>query len=251
MRWAARREKPFVYSHISLGDGAEARERVKEFTFDYSYWSHAESDHHFAPQVKIYDDLGTDVVSNALQGYNACVFAYGQTGSGKTFTMMGSQSNPGLIPRICEALFSSMAEGREAGTTYKVEVSYLEIYNERVKDLLRPGAQNTHSLRVREHPKLGPYVQDLSVHLVQQYPDIEANNEKGSIMETLSQKQAKEKELTDQWTERWSQGVVLDSERPHLVLIDDNVLTTGVTLYHLNDSLTTIGSLSSQDIRLE
>ncbi|XP_050738525.1 kinesin-like protein KIF16B [Eriocheir sinensis] len=451
-----------INNKISCGDGAEARERVKEFTFDFSYWSHLESDQHFAPQVKIYDDLGTDVVSNALQGYNACVFAYGQTGSGKTFTMMGSQNNPGLIPRICEALFSSMAEGREAGTTYKVEVSYLEIYNERVKDLLRTGAQNsTHSLRVREHPKLGPYVQDLSVHLVQQYPDIEelmrkgnshrttasthmndtssrshaiftvtfiqaklmsdtpletrskihlvdlagseradatgatgqrlkegahinkslvtlgsvisalaeqaaksttgknvfipyrdsvltwllkdslggnsktimiatispadvnygetlstlryanrakniinkptinedpnvklirelreeilllksklqentvdveANSEKGSIMETLSQKQAKEKELTDQWTERWSethtilqeqktlglrkagQGVVLDSERPHLVLIDDNLLTTGVTLYHLNDGLTTIGSLASQDISLE
>lgn len=47
------------------------------------------------------------------------------------------------------------------------------------------------------------------------------------------------------------QGVVLDSERPHLVLIDDNLLTTGVTLYHLNDGLTTIGSLASQDIRLE
>lgn len=53
-------------------------------------------------------------------------------------------------------------------------MSYLEIYNERVKDLLRPGAHNTtHSLRVREHPKLGPYVQDLSNHIVHQYPDIQ------------------------------------------------------------------------------
>ncbi|XP_042242970.1 kinesin-like protein Klp98A isoform X2 [Homarus americanus] len=456
-------KKTRLINHKVNANEGESRERIKDFTFDFSYWSHSDLDRHFAPQEQIYEDLGTDVVSNALQGYNACVFAYGQTGSGKTFTMMGSQTTPGLIPRICEALFSSMAEGREAGTTYKVEVSYLEIYNERVKDLLRQGAHNnTHSLRVREHPKLGPYVQDLSCHLVHQYHDIqelmrrgnshrttasthmndtssrshaiftvtfiqakllsdtpletrskihlvdlagseradatgatgqrlkegahinkslvtlgsvisalaeqaakatsgknvfipyrdsvltwllkdslggnsktimiatispanvnygetlstlryanrakniinkptinedpnvklirelreeilhlktliqdthvigpEANSEAGSIMAALSQKQAKEKELTDQWTERWSethtilqeqktlglrkagQGVVLDSERPHLVLIDDNLLTTGVTLYHLNDGITTIGSLSSQDIRLE
>lgn len=62
----------------------------KEFTFDYSYWSHESEDFNFASQEKVYDDLGTEVVDCAFEGYNACVFAYGQTGSGKTFTMMGS-----------------------------------------------------------------------------------------------------------------------------------------------------------------
>ncbi|KAK8745809.1 hypothetical protein OTU49_000024, partial [Cherax quadricarinatus] len=66
---------------VNTIEGGENRERIKDFTFDYSYWSHRDSDRHFAPQEQIYEDLGTDVVSNALQGYNACVFAYGQTGS--------------------------------------------------------------------------------------------------------------------------------------------------------------------------
>ena len=54
-----------------------------------SYWSHNPSDPHFVDQSRVYDDLGTGVVDNAFDGYNACVFAYGQTGSGKTHTMMG------------------------------------------------------------------------------------------------------------------------------------------------------------------
>lgn len=64
-----------------------------------------------------------------------------------------------------------MAAGKESGASYRTEVSYLEIYNERVKDLLATDAG--HSLRVREHPKLGPYVQDLSRHLVSDYDDIQ------------------------------------------------------------------------------
>ena len=51
---------------------------------------------------QVFEALGVDVVSAAYEGYNVCVFAYGQTGSGKTFTMMGSQENPGLIPRFCQ-----------------------------------------------------------------------------------------------------------------------------------------------------
>lgn len=110
----------------------------------------------------------------------------GQTGSGKTYTMMGSEGDDrGLIPRICEDMFARMQEGKdEGGTTYRTEVSYLEIYNERVKDLLRKagGAKKQqaasdstatgHNLRVREHPTAGPYVQGLSKHLVVDVDDI-------------------------------------------------------------------------------
>ena len=100
----------------------------------------------------------------AFEGYNACIFAYGQTGSGKTYSMMGSSDNQGLIPRICEGLFSGMCSNSddvEAGPSYRTEVSFLEIYNERVRDLLHPPVKGRpiHSLRVREHPKEGPYVQ--------------------------------------------------------------------------------------------
>lgn len=72
---------------------------------------------------QVYRDLGTDVVENAFEGYNACVFAYGQTGSGKTYTMMGTEENRGLIPRICQTMFEKMVSGKEEGTTYRTEVT--------------------------------------------------------------------------------------------------------------------------------
>ena len=110
---------------------------------------------------QVFKDLGTDVLKAAFEGYNACIFAYGQTGSGKTYSMMGSHDNQGLIPRICEGLFSGMRNNADNGPSYRTEVSFLEIYNERVRDLLRPPMKGrpVHSLRVREHPKEGPYVQ--------------------------------------------------------------------------------------------
>lgn len=101
------------------------------------------------------------------------MFAYGQTGSGKTYTMMGSASDPGLIPRTCEALFERIRCGQESpGTAYKTTVSYLEIYNERVMDLL-DDANRGHTLKVREHQSSGPYVEDLSQHTVMCYSEIQ------------------------------------------------------------------------------
>ena len=64
-----------------------------KFAYDFSYWSHDRKDSHFAGQDQVFKDLGLDVVENAFNGYNVCVFAYGQTGSGKTYTMMGEESN--------------------------------------------------------------------------------------------------------------------------------------------------------------
>lgn len=92
--------------------------------------------------------------------------------------MMGNEADRGLIPRICETLFQKMVEG----TKYRVEVSYLEIYNERVKDLL--AKNSTHNLKVREHPTTGPYVQDLSKHLVGEYRDILRLMEQGNDLRT-------------------------------------------------------------------
>ena len=77
--------------------------------------------------------------------------------------MMGHGGNDGLIPRICEKMFHQMRDNSEEddGLSFRTEVSFLEIYQERVRDLLRPPVkgQPVHSLRVREHPKEGPYVQ--------------------------------------------------------------------------------------------
>ncbi|KAJ8673467.1 hypothetical protein QAD02_004729 [Eretmocerus hayati] len=162
------------------------REKYKDFTFDHSYWSFEDTDENYASQEEIFYDLGTEVIESAFEGYNACVFAYGQTGSGKTFTMMGSPESQGLIPRICKTLFARMAAGKESGASYRTEVSFLEIHNERVRDLLRPEQTMSHSLRVREHPKRGPYVQDLSSHLVYDYTDIQECMLRGNTHRTTA-----------------------------------------------------------------
>jgi len=159
-----------------------------KFTFDHSYWSHDRQDAHFAGQSQVFQDLGLDVVGNAFNGYNVCVFAYGQTGSGKTYTMMGQEDNEdeqGLIPRICQTLFNKMKQADDGATTYRTEASYLEIYNEKVKDLLGP-ANAEHRLKVREHPKDGPYVQNLSKHLVMDYGEIKSLMERGNAVRTTA-----------------------------------------------------------------
>lgn len=83
-------------------------------------------------------------------------------------------------------MFSRMSEGKQTGTTYRVEVSYLEIYNERVKDLLKKNSANSHSLKVREHPKYGPYVEELSKHLVMDYQDILNVMNRGNVCRTTA-----------------------------------------------------------------
>ncbi|XP_015218613.1 kinesin-like protein KIF16B isoform X2 [Lepisosteus oculatus] len=167
--------------------GDSARERIKTFTYDFSYDSADNKHANYASQEKVFKDLGSDVLKAAFEGYNACIFAYGQTGSGKSYTMMGNPGDQGLIPRICEGLFSRIAGmTRWDEASFRTEVSYLEIYNERVRDLLRRKSTKTYNLRVREHPKDGPYVEDLSKHLVQNYSDVEELMEAGNINRTTA-----------------------------------------------------------------
>uniref|UniRef100_A0A671VWQ6 Kinesin family member 16B n=1 Tax=Sparus aurata TaxID=8175 RepID=A0A671VWQ6_SPAAU len=101
--------------------------------------------------------------------------------------MMGNPGDAGLIPRFCESLFSRISDAtRWDEASFRTEVSYLEIYNERVRDLLRRKSTQTYNLRVREHPKDGPYVEDLSKHLVQNYSDVEELMEAGNINRTTA-----------------------------------------------------------------
>ncbi|XP_010753065.3 kinesin-like protein KIF16B isoform X1 [Larimichthys crocea] len=167
--------------------GESTRDRTKTFTYDFSYDSTECKSSTFVSQEKVFKDLGSDVLKAAFEGYNACVFAYGQTGSGKSYTMMGNPGDAGLIPRFCEGLFSRISEAtRWDVASFRTEVSYLEIYNERVRDLLRRKSTQTYNLRVREHPKDGPYVEDLSKHLVQNYSDVEELMEAGNINRTTA-----------------------------------------------------------------
>ncbi|XP_044127193.1 stAR-related lipid transfer protein 9 [Bufo gargarizans] len=160
--------------------GGDTRERLSEFGFDYCYWSVDPEDPKYASQEVIFQDLGTTVLSEAISGYNVCLFAYGQTGSGKTYTMMGTPASIGLTPRICEGLFSYNDGSPGTPSSSRIEVSFLEIYNERVRDLLHQSDQKKpYTLRVREHPEKGPYVQGLSQHVVTDYEQVVGLLEQG------------------------------------------------------------------------
>ncbi|KAM9307981.1 kinesin-like protein KIF13A isoform 2-T2 [Gastrophryne carolinensis] len=164
----------------------ENRKPPKVFAFDYCFWSMDETNTpKYAGQEEVFKCLGEGILDNAFQGYNACIFAYGQTGSGKSFSMMGTTDQPGLIPRLCCALFLRATELENESQTFKVEVSYMEIYNEKVRDLLDPKG-NRQSLKVREHKVLGPYVDGLSQLAVTKFEDIESLMSEGNKSRTVA-----------------------------------------------------------------
>lgn len=111
-----------------------------------------------ASQHDIYEQFGKDILQHSLEGYNASILAYGQTGSGKSHTMLGTSEAPGLIPQICQNLFKYVQEVQHT-TAVTVRMSFLEVYNEQVRDLLtqnpvsannsNTGGPSTPSLKVR------------------------------------------------------------------------------------------------------
>ncbi|XP_059334905.1 kinesin-like protein KIF1A isoform X10 [Ammospiza nelsoni] len=165
----------------------QPKETPKSFSFDYSYWSHTTpADINYASQKQVYRDIGEEMLQHAFEGYNVCIFAYGQTGAGKSYTMMGKQEKDqqGIIPQLCEDLFSRINDTSNDNMSYSVEVSYMEIYCERVRDLLNP--KNKGNLRVREHPLMGPYVEDLSKLAVTSYNDIQDLMDSGNKARTVA-----------------------------------------------------------------
>uniref|UniRef100_A0A671SDA4 Kinesin-like protein KIF16B n=1 Tax=Sinocyclocheilus anshuiensis TaxID=1608454 RepID=A0A671SDA4_9TELE len=260
-------------TNLKLPDGVtgdSVRERTKTFTYDFSYDSSDCKNASFVSQEKVFKDLGTDVLKAAFEGYNACIFAYGQTGSGKSHTMMGIPGDVGLIPRICEGLFSRISGmTRRDEASFRTEVSYLEIYNERVRDLLRRKMAETYNLRVREHPKEGPYVEDLSKHLVQNYNDVEELMEAGNINRTTASTGMNDTSsrshaiFTINFTQAKFDAVMPSETVSKIHLVDlagseraDATGATGVRLKegsNINKSLVTLGNVISAlaDLSLE
>ncbi|NWR49707.1 KIF14 protein, partial [Regulus satrapa] len=135
------------------------------FSYDFSFWSFDKDHPNFASQTTIYKTLALPLLERAFEGYNACLFAYGQTGSGKSYTMMGFDEDRGIIPRLCEDIFNQIAQMDKEQVLYHLEMSFYEVYNEKIHDLLVFKAENgqkKQQLRVREHPVLGPYVEGLT-----------------------------------------------------------------------------------------
>lgn len=238
-------------------------EAIKQFNFDYSYWSHNPKDPEFSTQEMVYKDIGEEMLQHSFDGYNVCIFAYGQTGAGKSYTMMGKQEEyqEGIIPMICKDLFQRIHDTETGDLKYSVEVSYMEIYCERVRDLLNP--KNKGNLRVREHPLLGPYVEDLSKLAVTDYQDIHDLIDEGNkartvaatnMNETSSRSHAvftifftqrRHDEMTDLTTEKVSKISLVDlagSERADSTGAKGTRLKEGA---NINKSLTTLGKVIS------
>uniref|UniRef100_A0A452E9J1 Kinesin family member 13B n=1 Tax=Capra hircus TaxID=9925 RepID=A0A452E9J1_CAPHI len=180
-----------VNTNLSKGDARLTLNRGQPpsndvFAYDHCFWSMDESVRDkYAGQDDVFKCLGENILQNAFDGYNACIFAYGQTGSGKSYTMMGTADQPGLIPRLCSGLFERTQKEENEEQSFKVEVSYMEIYNEKVRDLLDPkGSRQT--LKVREHSVLGPYVDGLSKLAVTSYKDIESLMSEGNKSRTVA-----------------------------------------------------------------
>jgi len=180
-----------------------------------------------ASTVDIYNFLGKDVVAGVLNGYNSCLFVYGQTGSGKTHTMMGSggivgseesssdddevqpsrdDDKYGLTPLIISDIFEGFARASE-DVTFNVKVSFVEVYLERVKDLLSPqfhgsaapkpsvvntegggGAINPNNLQLRSHPTTGAiYIQGVSEFYVAEESDVFYHLQRGNAVRAVGE----------------------------------------------------------------
>jgi kinesin family protein C1 len=165
---------------------------MKTMTFSY--------DKVFPPhstQDEVFEEL-SQLVQSALDGYRACIFTYGQTGSGKTFTMEGfgpDHPDPrtrGMIPRAVEQIFRSAEALAEKGWRYEYEAFFLEIYNEEIRDLLRPAHsknQEEKQYKIKHEPGGNTVVTDLTVVKVERptqvYELLKRANHQRSVAATL------------------------------------------------------------------
>jgi len=137
----------------------------------------------------VFNDLGIEVLDNAFDGYHTCLFAYGQTGSGKSYSIFGYGENKGIIPLFCEQLFERIERRLEDPSSkigHEVTVSMYEIYNETVQDLLIPIKKRPkNGLAIREHPKLGIYIENLTKTPVTNFAEIQRVMNSGTLNRTI------------------------------------------------------------------
>lgn len=241
----------------------------KNFTFDNSFWSHSTKDPHYAHQSDVYNALGEEFLDHNFEGYHTCIFAYGQTGSGKSYTMMGGHGGTteeqGLIPRTCEDLFQRIESNASPNISYSVRVSYFEVYNEHVRDLLVPRqaehgpSQSVNYLKIRESPTEGPYIKDLTDAPVKNFAEImrwmkvgdasrttastkmNDTSSRSHAVFTIMLKQIHHDMETDETTERTARIRLVDlagSERAKATEATGARLREGS---NINKSLTTLG----------
>ncbi|XP_068599631.1 kinesin-like protein KIF14 [Brachionichthys hirsutus] len=237
------------------------------FTYDYSFCSVDECDPTFASQQKVYETLAKPLLLRAFEGFNTCLFAYGQTGSGKSYTMMGFGEEEGVIPRFCDELFFRLASTENEEVKCHVEMSYFEIYNEKIHDLLVPRDdpnQRVMPLRVREHPVHGPYVVDLTANIVSSFNDIQGwlnlgNKQRATAATGMNDKSSRSHSVFTLVMTQTQTEFVVDEEHKHSItsrinLVDlagserNSAQTCGDRLREgasINKSLLTLGKVIS------
>ncbi|XP_073418101.1 kinesin-like protein KIF3C isoform X1 [Dendrobates tinctorius] len=140
-------------------------ELPKTFTFDAVYDASSK-------QADLYDETVRPLIDSVLQGFNGTIFAYGQTGTGKTYTMQGlwvETEKRGVIPNSFDHIFTHIS--RSQNQQYLVRASYLEIYQEEIRDLLCK--DQTKKLELKENPESGVYIKDLSSFVTKNVKEIE------------------------------------------------------------------------------
>ena len=159
---------------------------VKEFTFDHAFWSHddfviqddgfaapASATSKYTDQKKVWDLLGASVLEKAWKGLNNTIFAYGQTGAGKSYSIFGYPGNKGIIPIGATKLFEKIAAETDPNIRYEVTVQMVEIYMEKIQDLLIPAAKRGKSDLPIKFSKEGVRVQGATKTPVTNYNDIQ------------------------------------------------------------------------------
>ena len=179
--------------------------REKKFTFDHSFWSHdgfrtlengylEPEDDKYADQKYVFNTVGKQILDNAWLGYHCCLFAYGQTGSGKSYSMVGYGANKGIVPISCDEIFKRIGQNTDKDKTFEVQVSMLEIYNEKVQEiynekvqdlLIKPDKRPPSGLKVRESKVLGIFVDGLSKYPVTSYEQISKKMDEGYNNRTI------------------------------------------------------------------
>lgn len=154
-------EVPKIEGNINMVSGVVG-DAKRNFNFDYVFGTNS-------TQTEVYNFVAEEMLDLFFTGYNSTILAYGQTGSGKSYTMFGSSENQGLIPRICHQIFDRIRQRNDADSEYVVSVSFLEIYLEKVYDLLgisinkrgspRKGTDKRESLTIHESTAFGVYVE--------------------------------------------------------------------------------------------
>jgi len=258
-------------THPQTWDWPPERQKRMVFTFDHSFWSVAPEDSsdstatdqkavvdQQAPAVvdqkAVYDHIGADVLKNVLEGYNGCIMAYGQSGSGKTHTMLGGTTaeTRGLIPRLAEELFDRL-HLLSTQFQFRVDLSYLEIYAERIHDLIQPTSA---PLRVREHPLTGPYVENLTSVPVENYYAVSqfllyGHQQRATAATQLNDRSSRSHAILVLQVTQVDPSTDEPLMRSKLCLVDlagsERVKDSGVTGIHfqeatnINTSLTTLG----------